>query len=106
MAAQPVLRHIVLIQFTDAARPQQIAEVGTAFRALATSIAAITDLEWGHALTAPNPYTHGLLVTFGSLDDLEDYNNHPAHHALSTRYGHLVQQLAVFDYWTAEPSGT
>ncbi len=38
MATELVLRHVVLRQFTDAAQPHQIAELGTAWRALLTSV--------------------------------------------------------------------
>ena len=103
MAPEPLLRHIVLLQFTDAAHPHQVAELGRAFRALAPSIGAIADLEWGRALTEPTPYTHCLLVTFRNAEDFEDYHNHPAHHAIPARYGHLVRQVATLDYWTREP---
>ena len=100
MASEKLLRHIVLLKFKDEANQEQVGEMGKAFLALLTQIEAIHDLEWGRAMNQPSPYTHCLLVTCLTEADLKAYDGHPAHQAIPAKYGHLVEAVLVFDYWT------
>jgi hypothetical protein len=100
MSSAKLLRHIVLFQFKEEASTEQIAEAGKAFLALQDQINAIQDVEWGHAINEPAPYTHCLLVTVGTEADLEAYGEHPAHVAIGEHYGPLVADAVVLDFWT------
>ena len=102
MSSEDSLRHIVLFRFKDEVSEEQIAEVGRAFLALPDQIKTIQDIEWGKAINEPAPYTHCLLVTVRTEADLQAYEEHPAHNAVGERYGHLVQDLVVFNSWTEE----
>jgi hypothetical protein len=99
MIQPPLLRHVVLLTFHATTSAEQITQVGEAFCALPASVSAITALEWGIVINQPNKYSACLLVTCKSQSDFEDYENHPAHQAIATTYGHLVEDVAVVDYW-------
>lgn len=100
MSSEKFLRHIVLLKFKDEVNQEQVNEVGQAFLTLLTQIESIHDLEWGGAVNDPGSYSHGLLVTFRTEVALKAYEDHPAHQAIGTNYGHLVEAVLVFDYWT------
>jgi stress responsive alpha/beta barrel protein len=102
MPAEKFLRHIVLFKFNGEASPEQIDEVGKAFLALHSQIETIQDVEWGSAINEPEPYTHCLLVTVRSEADLQAYGEHPAHSAVGEHYGHLVENVAVLDFWSKQ----
>jgi hypothetical protein len=102
MPAKKLLRHVILFKFKDEASREQIDEAGKAFLALPAQIEAIHDIEWGNAINEPDPYTHCLLVTVRSEADLQAYGEHPAHSAVGERYGHLVENVAVLDFWSKE----
>ena len=102
MSSEKLLRHIVLFRFKEEASAEQIAETGKAFLALHDQINTIQDVEWGGAINEPSPYTHCLLVTVGTEADLQAYGEHPAHVAIAERYGHLVEDAAVLDFWTKD----
>jgi len=102
MSSENLLRHIVLFQFKQDATEEEINEAGNAFLALRDQIHAIQDVEWGRGINEPAPYTHCLLVTVRTEADLQAYGEHPAHVAIGDRYGHLVQEVAVLDFWTKE----
>jgi len=102
MATEKLLRHIVLFRFKEGTSVDEIAEAGNAFLALSDQIKAIQDVEWGRVINEPGPYTHCLLVTVQTEADLKVYGEHPDHVAIGDRYGHLVQDALVLDYWTRE----
>lgn len=102
MPTEKLLRHMVLFRFKEGASLDQIAEAGNAFLALPAQIKAIQDVEWGRIINEPAPYTHFLLVTVQTDADLQVYGEHPDHVAIGERYGHLVQDALVLDYWTKE----
>jgi Stress responsive A/B Barrel Domain len=102
MASEKFLRHIVLFKFKDDVSEEQIAGAGKAFLALPDQIETIQDIEWGRAINDPAPYTHCLLVTVRTEAELQAYEEHPAHNAVGEKYGHLVQDLVVINFWTKE----
>ena len=102
MLSEKLLRHMVLFQFKEDASKDQIDEAGKAFLALLDQINVIQDVEWGRGINEPAPYTHCLLVTTRTEADLQAYDEHPAHVAIGERYGHLVENVVVLDFWTKE----
>lgn len=102
MSSEKLLRHMVLFQFKEEASKDQIDEAGKAFLALRDQINIIQDVEWGRGINEPAPYTHCLLVTTRTEADLQAYAEHPGHVAIGERYGHLVENVVVLDFWTKE----
>jgi hypothetical protein len=102
MSSEKLLRHMVLFQFKEDASKEQIDESGKAFLALPDKINVIQGIEWGRGINEPTPYTHFLLVTTRTEADMQSYDKHPAHVAIGERYGHLVENIVVFDFWTRE----
>jgi len=97
---QNLLRHVVLLKFSDQATQEQIAEIGDCFVALRNQIETIHEIEWGVAQNNDAAYSHCLLVTFLAEEDMQIYANHPAHGAIPAKFGHLVAAVTVVDYWT------
>jgi hypothetical protein len=102
MTSEKMLRHLVLFRFKDGVSEEQVTQVGKVFLALPDQINTIQDLEWGSAINETPPYTHCLLVTVRTEEDLQVYDKHPAHSAVGENYGHLVQDVVVFDFWAKE----
>ena len=102
MSSEKLLRRVILFKFKDGISQEQIAEAGNAFLALPAQIDAVYDVEWGKAITEPEPYSHCLLVSFRTAADMQTYNEHPAHTAIGEKYGHFVESLAGLDYWSKE----
>ena len=115
--SEKLLRHVVLIQFTDEATEEQVSEVRQAFLAMPAQIAEIHQLEWGNAinktingdfhqlkrvfvnLNEGTSYSHCLFVTFRSEADLKVYEEHPAHKAVPEQFGPLFAGFTVVYYW-------
>ena len=97
--SEKLMRHIVLLKFKDEATAEQIAEVGRAFTALSTQIPAIVQVDWASAVNQGAAYSNCLYVTFQSETDLNAYEQHPAHEAVSQQFGHLVAGATVVNCW-------
>lgn len=102
MSSEKLLRHMVLFRFKEQAGAEQIAEAGNAFLALQDQINSLQDVEWRRAINTPAPYTHCLIVTVRTEAGLQAYSEHPAHAAIGERYGHLVEDMVLLDFWTRE----
>ena len=102
MPSEKSLRHMVLFRFKDDASEEQVSDAGNAFLTLPKVVHVIQDIEWGKVINDSAPYTHCLLVTVRTEEDLQAYGEHPAHIAIGERYGHLVQDAVVLDFWTRE----
>src|SRR5215471_10587213 len=63
MVVDPMLHHIVLLQFNPTTSVEEIATVERAFRALPATIAAIADLRWGSAVSVGSEYSYCLMIT-------------------------------------------
>ncbi len=99
---EPVLRHVVMFKFKDAATPAQVKQIEEAFRALPSKIKLIKDLEWG-VNNSPEKLNQGLthcfFVTFHSVTDRDAYLVHPAHKAFTDIAGPQIDKVTVLDYW-------
>jgi hypothetical protein len=102
-ASQPALRHVVLFKFTDAATPEDVKKVETAFIGLTEKISLIKDFEWGTNSSPENlnqGLTHCFFVTFASDKDRDEYLVHPDHQAFVEVLKPHLDKVTVIDYWT------
>ena len=101
-ASAPVLRHVVMFQFTADTTPDQLQEIEANFRALPTKIPGIVGFEWGTNISPENKnqgLTHCFFLTFASLADRDAYLPHPAHKAFGASLKGHVEKVCVLDYW-------
>ena len=95
------LRHIVLLKFRPEAGAGDIAQVESAFAALASQIAEVQSLEWG---TNPSPegldhgFTHCFTLGFADAAARDSYLVHPHHQAFSALAGPYLADVLVVDY--------
>jgi lysophospholipase L1-like esterase len=100
-----LLRHVVLFQFKADVTPAQVQEVVDAFRALPGKIDTIHSFEWGTDVSVENKaagFTHGFLVTFRDEKGRDVYLPHPAHQEFVKLVGPRIENVLVFDYWSAK----
>lgn len=101
----PLLRHIVLFKFKDAAVKADIEKVENAFRDLPNHISEIKDFEWG---TNNSPeeleqgFTHCFFVSFENEAGREVYLPHPKHLAFVEILKPTLDKVLVFDYLVKE----
>lgn len=103
--AEKLLRHVVLFKFKAEVTPAQVQEVVDAFRALPSKIDAIHSFEWGTDVSVENKaagFTHGFLVTFRDEKGRDVYLPHPAHQEFVKLVGPRIENVLVFDYWSAK----
>ena len=96
-----VLRHVVLLKFKDDAKPEQIREVETEFRALKTRIPSIQSLEWGTNVSAEGlnqGFTHCFFVTFADAKARDAYLPHAAHQDFVKILRPVLDKVLVIDY--------
>lgn len=95
------VRHVVLFKFKDAATPQQIKEIETAFANLPKQIPTIKGFEWGTNISPEGlaqGYTHCFVLTFTNEADRDAYLPHPAHKAFGQSLGPILDKVCVVDY--------
>lgn len=99
-----LLRHVVMFKFKSSSTDEQIQAIETAFAALPGKIDAIADFECGTDVSVEGKsqgYTHCFLVSFRDEQGRAAYLPHPAHKEFGALVGPHVEQVLVFDYWTA-----
>lgn len=100
-----LLRHVVLFKFKKEVTAAQVQEVVDAFRALPSKIDAIHSFEHGTDVSVENKaagFTHGFLVTFRDEKGRDVYLPHPAHQDFVKLVGPRLDNVLVFDYWSAK----
>ena len=96
-----MIRHVVLLNFTEAATPDRRAALAAAFAALADRIPQVRALEWGLNASPEGldkGFTHCFLVTFDDAAARDAYLPHPAHQAFVERLGPSLDDVLVIDY--------
>lgn len=96
-----MIRHLVLLRFTDAADAAKRAELAADFASLASQIMVIRALEWGVNVSPEGldkGFTHGFVVTFADAADRDTYLPHPAHQAFVERLKPWLADVLVLDY--------
>jgi hypothetical protein len=104
-AGEKLLRHVVLFKFKKEVTAAQVQEVVDAFRALPSKIDAIHSFEHGTDVSVENKaagFTHGFLVTFRDEKGRDVYLPHPAHQDFVKLVGPRLENVLVFDYWSAK----
>jgi hypothetical protein len=104
-AGEKLLRHVVLFKFKKDVTAAQVQEVVDAFRALPSKIDAIHSFEYGTDVSVENKaagFTHGFLVTFRDEKGRDVYLPHPAHQEFVKLVGPRIENVLVFDYWSAK----
>ena len=96
-----MIRHLVLLRFTEAANAAKRAELAADFASLASRIDVIRALEWGVNVSPEGldkGFTHGFVVTFANAADRDAYLPHPAHQAFVERLKPWLADVLVLDY--------
>jgi len=95
------LRHIVLLKFRPESSAIDIAQVESAFAALASQIAEVQSLEWG-TNASPEGLDHGFThcFTLGFVDAAarDTYLVHSRHQAFSALAQPRLADVLVLDY--------
>ena len=66
---------------------------------LKDNINQIQKLEFGSNIHESADYSHCMFLTFASLDDLKEYEEHPLHLEFASNYGKYVIKKTEVDYW-------
>ncbi|WP_204375371.1 MULTISPECIES: Dabb family protein [Serratia] len=96
-----MIRHILFIAFKDAALPEQIQAVRSAFLQIPDRIEGVTNVEWG---TNDSPeeknagFTHCVLMTFADEAARQRYLPHSAHDDLKAIFRPILREIIVLDY--------
>jgi hypothetical protein len=94
-----VLRHFVFIKYTPGTPDAHIDEFLRMTRALPASIPVLRDLEAGRdVLHAARSWDVLLAMRFNSLEDLREYQVHPAHQALMAFNNPRVADVGSVDF--------
>jgi len=100
-ASLGVLRHVVLFKFKDDAKPEQIREVESEFRALKGRIPGVQALEWGTNVSPEGlaqGFTHCFLVSFADAKARDAYLPHAAHQDFVKILRPVLDKVLVVDY--------
>lgn len=96
-----VLRHVVMFKFKDDARPEQIREVESEFRALKNRIPGVLSLEWGTNISPEGlnqGFTHCFFVSFADAKARDAYLPHEAHQNFVKILRPVLDKVLVVDY--------
>lgn len=96
-----VLRHVVMFKFKDDARPEQIREVESEFRALKSRIPGVLSLEWGTNVSPEGlnqGFTHCFFVSFPDAKARDAYLPHEAHQNFVKILRPVLDKVLVVDY--------
>jgi hypothetical protein len=96
------LRHVVLFSFKSTSSADDIKSVEAAFYGLYGKVPQIKDFEWGKNMSPEQlnqGFTHCFFITYHSLKDLNDYQEHPAHREFQKVLGPHMDKVLVIDYW-------
>jgi len=96
-----MIRHILLIKFSESVDLSQIDEIRSLFEIILTKIEGITSVEWGVNNSPENKnkgFTHSVLMTFRDESARDHYLPHPKHEELKKVFGAVLEDIVVFDY--------
>ena len=99
-----MIRHLVLLKFSEETTTARRAELAAAFAALATQIPQVRSLEWGLNASPEQldkGFTHCFLVTFDDEAARDAYLPHPAHQAFVRELKPWLADALVVDYAVA-----
>jgi hypothetical protein len=94
-----MLRHFVFIKYKPDTSDSHIDEFIRRTRALPESIPTVRDLEAGRdVLHTPRSWDVVLAMRFNSLEELREYQVHPAHQALMAFNNPQVAEVGSVDF--------
>ena len=94
-----MLRHFVFIKYTKGTSDAHIDEFLRMMRALPASIPTMHDLEVGRdVLNTARSWDVLLAMRFNSLDELREYQVHPAHQAAMAFNNPQVAEVGSVDF--------
>ena len=96
-----MIRHILLITFTESASAAAIEQVKQAFLQMPQQVEGVQQVEWGcnDSPEGKNTgFTHCVMMTFASDQARQHYLPHPRHDALKAIFGPVLQNIVVLDY--------
>ena len=94
-----MLRHFVFIKYRQGTSDAHIDEFLRRTRALPESIPVVRDLEAGRdVLLSPRSWDVMLAMRFHSLEELREYQTHPAHQALMAFNDPRVAEVGSVDF--------
>ena len=96
-----MIRHLVLLRFTDDSTEATRAALVDAFTALRTEIPGLVALESGTNMSPEGlakGFTHCFMLSFASETARDAYLPHPAHQAFVARLKPALADVLVFDY--------
>ncbi len=102
---QPVLRHVVLLQFKDDVSTEAKAQAVQKFLDLEGKIPEILKIEGGQNISdggLSKGFTHCFVLTFESESDRDIYLPHPEHTRVVEENKPLLSDLLVADFWGEE----
>lgn len=94
-----VLRHVVLLDLNEQASDSVIYNMKEDLQDLKSNISQIRDLEFGANIQPDADYSHCMLLTFESVEDLKAYEEHLMHLEFASTYGKYVIKKTEVDYW-------
>ena len=100
-----MLRHVVMYQFKEGLKPEQIQELIDAFAQLPKKIDTVIGFEHGTNVSEEGKsegLTHAFVVTFKDVQGRDAYIKHPAHAEYVKLASTRRQRAVVVDFW-AEP---
>ena len=95
-----MIKHVVLLKFSEAATTERRAELAAAFAGLATQVPEILSLEWGLNVSPEGldkGFTHCFVVTFHDEAARDAYLPHPAHLAFVQEVKPWLADVLVVD---------
>ncbi|EKL9332568.1 Dabb family protein [Salmonella enterica] len=96
-----MIRHILLMRFTDLAMAEQIAEVLDTFLKIPEYIHGVVVVECGENDSPEGKnagFSHCVLMTFCNETARQQYFSHPEHIKLKKIFRPILESLIVFDY--------
>jgi hypothetical protein len=99
----PLLRHVVLFKFRDSYSEDEIEHVVSSFMSLKNQVPQIVDMEWGRNISEENyhlGFTHCFVISYQSIQDLNDYQKHPAHLDFQKILAPHMEKVFVVDYYS------
>jgi Stress responsive A/B Barrel Domain len=93
-----VIDHLVFVSVRGEASPEDVEDLISSIRGLKDTVPGVVDLSVGENFSERSGgYTHGILVRFESVEDLQGYMKHPDHLAVVEKLDRLASRIVV-DY--------
>jgi hypothetical protein len=93
-----MIDHLVFLAVREDTSPEDVEDLISSIRGLKEIVPGVVDLTVGENFSERSGgYTHGMFVRFESVEDLQEYLNHPDHLAVVEKLDRLTDRIVV-DY--------